>query len=155
MNYENEDLKECSTCGEYKPINQATTNREGFYRRAGTSDGYRHQCKSCYNMQRKYYEKGVKDNFYAEETAGEIGISPDLVPPSQMGTNPIVDHKTCNKCKEYKHISEFHKTKTGRLGRHSTCKLCRIEMKEAKEAAELAESERLNREANAIWECLG
>jgi hypothetical protein len=44
-------MKPCRVCGEIKPLDG------GFYRRAGTPDGYRTDCRDCVCMRsRKYHE---------------------------------------------------------------------------------------------------
>ncbi len=41
-------------------------------------------------------------------------------------TTSEIDRKTCNKCGITKHISEFHRCKSTRLGRTNACKTCRL-----------------------------
>lgn len=119
--------KECSHCGDVKVINSGRSFKDGFHKRHTSADGYRSQCKECYNGNR--YE-----NIRLRRESGpfrlrhedDIGVSPDLVPDITLNS-VIRDSKMCKSCKEWKPFEEFHKHKTARLGCHPVCKICRLE----------------------------
>ena len=119
--------KECSMCAEVKPINTGRSFRDGFYKRAGTADGYRNQCKSCYKAQR-YETQQIKlgNSPFAGRDHDSVGVSPDLVP--DLTDNKIIRHsKFCKSCGQTKPYEAFHKHKRAKFGIHPECKDCRLE----------------------------
>lgn len=119
--------KVCSTCNEPKPINQDRNFKNGFYVRADSPDGYRHQCKECYTQQRNELAelKRIQAGF-APRPRDSVGVSPDLVPDLRL-IKLEPETKVCTVCDEEKPLEAFHKHPKGKHGRHSICKVCRLE----------------------------
>lgn len=142
-----EEEKECSMCNEVKPINTGRSFTDGFHKRAESEDGYRHQCKDCYNGTRYETQRVRRESGpFRLKPVDDIGVSPDLLPEikrnSQIKDNVIIqDSKVCKRCKERKPFEEFHRHKTSKFGCHPVCKVCRLEEAYQKKLKRLEEED--------------
>lgn len=118
--YDESEIKECTSCGEQKLINQIRPYMNGFSKRnSGSKDGYRAQCKSCHNQLRfENSPEGRKQQLEKERAARKFQ-DPELAPP----TRPNTDGKSAKErqedfdnayrnCTGWKHVRRYYEERT-------------------------------------------
>lgn len=107
--YDEEELKTCTECGEQKPINQIRPYMDGFSKRnSGSKDGYRAKCKSCYNRLRyASTPDGRAETEHAEYKAAQSS-DPTLSIENKSGTNHYKEYDTSRYCRGWRKVRDFY-----------------------------------------------
>lgn len=128
--------KQCKTCGEIKSV-------AAFHKDKGMKDGYKNYCRECYKLKIYSYEKQgypttrksppPKEKKQAREKRKSYirkGYNPNsgksgfIKAPKPIIARNGIEGKECNRCEEWKPLTEYHKFKRLAYGLNIYCKEC-------------------------------
>jgi len=132
------ETKECTKCFVTKSMDQ-------FHKDKGNKDGHKNYCKACYKE--KIYSYGEKEG--EEKRKPYISVEKDesktkrisyvkkgysktagfLKLPKPIIVKDNIEGKECNRCGEWKSLTEYHKFRRLAYGLNIYCKLCDIKAK--------------------------
>jgi hypothetical protein len=139
-------MKKCNKCSVVKPL-------ESFHKAKGNKDGYKNYCRDCYKN--KIYAYGEKEGEEKRKPYEKKGYPKERksyfkngVPAprksyyikkgfnSKSGKKPKpliikdgVEGKECNRCGEWKALTDYHRFRRLAYGRNIYCKACDIKAK--------------------------
>jgi hypothetical protein len=117
-------MKKCNKCCEIKPL-------DSFHKDKGMKDGRKNYCRDCYkNNIYAYGEKEGEEKRkpYSYEKKGyPEGIKRNRAKPIIIKDG--VEGKECNRCGEWKALTDYHRFRRLAYGRNIYCKACDIKAK--------------------------